>query len=449
MNIRLSDHFTGRRLLRFALPSIFMTIFTSVYSVVDGFFVSNYAGKNALAAVSLIYPYILIFGAVGYVFGTGGTALIALRLGEGNKEKANRTFSMLVYISIALGVVFAIIGGLSIKQVAILLGANEDILAPSVIYGSILFIGMPAFMLQYEFQSLMVAAEKPKLGLYITLISGLFNILLDWLLVGVLKTGISGAAIATDVSELVGGVFPVVYFARKNSSTLQLTWTSINLADLKKVITNGSSEYISSISLSVVSMLYNSLLMKHAGADGVAAYGVLLYVSEIFLAIFVGYSMSTAPVIGYHYGAQNQKELKNVFVLSTRILGICAVAMFIAGEVFAGTVSGIFVSYDEDLMKMTIHAFRIFSFSFLFAAIPIYSSAFFTALNNGALSALISFARTFIFEIGSVLLLSMIMGLDGIWFSMVVAELASSILSIFIILWKRKTLFYFSSSVNT
>ena len=233
-----------------------------------------------------------------------------------------------------------------------------------------------------------------------------------------------------------------MYFARKNNSTLQLTKARINLPDLRKVITNGSSEYISSISLSVVSMLYNSLLMKHAGANGVAAYGVLLYVSEIFLAIFVGYSMSTAPVIGYHYGARNQKELKNVFSLSVRILGICAVAMFIAGEGFAGTISGIFVSYDESLMQMTVHAFRIFSFSFLFSAIPVYISAFFTALNNGALSALISFVRTFIFEIGSVLLLPMIMGLDGIWFSMVVAELAASILSICIIIWKRKTLFY-------
>ena len=441
MNIKLSDHFTYRRLLRFALPPICMTIFTSIYSVVDGFFVSNYAGKNALAAVSFIYPFMLVFGAVGYMLGTGGTALISIRLGKGDKEKANRTFSMLVYVTIALGIIFAILGALSIRQVAILLGANESILAPAITYGTILMIGLPAFMLQYEFQSLMIAAEKPKLGLYITVMSGLSNILLDWLLVGVLKMGISGAAIATDVSELVGGVFPVLYFAQKNNSPLRLIPARVDFADLGKAITNGSSEYITSMSVSVVSMLYNAQLIKFSGADGVAAYGVLLYVSEIFLAIFEGYSISTAPVIGYHYGARNQKELKNVFGMSIRIMGICAVAMLIAGEVFAAAISGVFVGYDEGLMKMTVHAFRIFSFSFLFSAVPVFCSAFFTALNNGALSALISFARTFIFEIGSVLLLPLIMGLDGIWFSMVVAELAASILSICIVIRKRKTLF--------
>ena len=442
MNIKLSDQFTYRRVLRFALPSIFMMIFTSIYSVVDGFFVSNFSGKNALAAVSFIYPYIMIFGAIGFMLGTGGTALIAIRLGEGEKEKANQTFSMMVYVTIALGILFSIFGSVSIQQVALLLGANEDILALSVTYGSILLIGLPAFMLQFEFQSFMVAAEKPKLGLYITIVSGLTNILFDLLLVGILKMGISGAAIATDVSELVGGVFPVLYFVRKNNSSLQLIKARIDFSDLRRALANGSSEFITNISLSVVSMLYNAQLMKFAGADGVAAYGVLLYVSEIFLAVFVGYAIGTAPIIGYHFGARNQKELKNVFGMSIRIIGICGFAMLIAGEIFAGAIAGVFVGYDEELMKMTVHAFRIFSFSFLFASIPIYCSAFFTALNNGVLSALISFVGTFLFEIGSVLLLPMIMGLDGIWFSLVVAELAASILSIGILLRKRKVLFF-------
>ena len=441
MNIKLSDHFTYRRVLHFALPTIFMTIITSFYSVVDGFFVSNFAGKHALAAISFIYPFIMIFGGVGFMLGTGGTALIAIRLGEGDKEKANRTFSMLVYVSIALGVLFAVLGILSIRQVAILLGANEEIFAPAVTYGTILLIGMPAFMLQYEFQSLMVAAEKPKLGMYITILSGLSNILLDWLLVGVLKMGIAGAAVATDISQVVGGVFPVLYFARKNNSLLRLVKTRVDFAALGRAVTNGSSEYIASISMSLVSMLYNAQLIKLAGADGVAAYGVLLYVSEFFLAVFEGYAIGTAPVIGYHYGAQNQKELQNVFSLSLHIIGICAIAMLLAGEVFAGAISAAFVGYDEGLMKMTTHAFRIFSFSFLFAALPIYCSALFTALNNGVISALISFIRTFLFQIGAVLLLPIIMGLDGIWFSSVVAELLASILSICILIGKRKTLF--------
>ena len=442
MNIRLSDHFTYRRVLRFALPSIFMTIFTSIYSVVDGFFVSNYAGKNALAAVSLIYPFIMVFGAVGFMLGTGGTALISLRLGEGKKEKANQTFSMLVYVSIALGILFAILGSLSIKQVAVLLGANDAILDPSVTYGTILLIGLPAFMLQYEFQSLMVAAEKPRLGLYITIMSGLSNMLLDWLLVGVLKMGISGAAIATDVSQLVGGVFPVLYFARKNNSTLRLIPARMDLFDLGTAVANGSSEYIANISMSIVSMLFNVQLMKFAGANGVAAYGVLLYVSEIFIAIFVGYAISTAPIIGYHYGARNQKEVNNVFGMSVRIIGISGVAMLVAGELFAEVIASVYVGYDDDLMQMTIHAFRIFSFSFLFTGIPIFFSSFFTALNNGVISALLSFIRTFLFEIGSVLLLPMIMGLDGIWFSTVVAEVAASILSVCIILRKRKAIYH-------
>lgn len=441
MKIKLSDHFTYRRVLRFALPPIFMTIFTSIYSVVDGFFVSNFAGKNALAAISLIYPFIMIFGGVGYMLGTGGTALIAVYLGEGKKEKANRTFSMLVYVSVALGIIFAILGILSIRRVAILLGATQDILTPAVTYGIILLIGIPAFMLQYEFQSLMVAAEKPKPGMYITIISGLSNMLLDWLLVGVWRMGIAGAAIATDISQLIGGVFPILYFIRKNNSNLRLIPARIDFKDLGKAVINGSSEYIASISMSLVSTVYNVQLLRLSGADGVAAYGVLLYVSEFFLAIFVGYAISTAPVIGYHYGARNQKEVRNVFGISIRIIGICAVAMLIAGEVFAKAVSGIYVGYDENLMKMTIHAFRIYSFSFPFAAIPIYSSALFTALNNGAISALISFTRTFLFQIASVLLLPMVMGLDGIWLASVVAELLASLLSLFIIGRKRRTLF--------
>ncbi|MBQ7564735.1 MAG: MATE family efflux transporter [Lachnospiraceae bacterium] len=438
MKIRLSDHFTCRRMLRFALPSIFMTIFTSIYSVVDGYFVSNFAGKNALAAISLIYPFIMVFGGVGFMLGTGGTALIALYFGEGEKEKANRTFSMLVYVSIVLGVIFAVLGILSIRRVAILLGATGEILPPSVTYGTILLIGLPAFMLQYEFQSFMVAAEKPKLGLYITIISGLSNMLLDWLFVGIWRMGIAGAAIATDISQLIGGVFPVLYFIRKNNSTLRLIRARIDFKALGKAVTNGSSEYIASISASVVSMVYNVQLIKMAGADGVAAYGVLLYVSEFFLAIFVGYAISTTPVIGYHYGARDQKEVRNVLGISTRIIGICAVAMLIAGELFAKTVSDIYVGYDDNLMKMTIHAFRIYSFSFPFAAIPIYCSALFTALNNGAASALISFSRTFLFQIASVLLLPIVMGLDGIWLASVVAEFLASILSICMIARKRR-----------
>ena len=360
MKIQLSDHFTYRRVLTFALPSILMMIFTSIYGVVDGFFVSSFAGKNAFAAVSFIYPFIMILGAVGFMLGTGGTALIALRLGEGEKEKANKTFSMLVYVSIALGILLAALGILSIYHVATFLGANDDILDSCITYGTILLIGLPAFMLQFEFQSLMVVSEKPKLGLYITVLSGLTNMVLDWLLVGVFNMGIVGAGIATDMSQVIGGIFPVLYFAKKNSGSLRLVPAGINVTELGKAITNGSSEFISNISMSIVSMLYNAQLMKFAGADGVAAYGVLMYVCNIFLAIFQGYSIGTAPIIGYNYGAQNHRELKNIFRMSTKIIGISGIAMLIAGELFAAPISSVFVGYDEGLMNMTIHAFRIF-----------------------------------------------------------------------------------------
>ena len=440
MKIQLSDHFTYRRVLRFALPSILMMIFTSIYVVVDGFFVSNFAGKNAFAAVSFIYPFIMILGAVGFMLGTGGTALIALRLGEGEKEKANKTFSMLIYVSIALGIILAVFGILSINHVATFLGANEDIFDSCITYGIILLTGLPAFMLQFEFQSLMVVAEKPKLGLYITVLSGVTNMVLDWLLVGVIHMGIAGAGIATDISQVIGGIFPVLYFARKNSSSLRLVPARINFAELGKTVTNGSSEFISNISMSIVSMLYNAQLMKFVGADGVAAYGVLMYVGTIFLAIFQGYAIGTAPIIGYNHGAQNHTELRNVFKISTRIIGISGIAMLIAGELFAGPISSIFVGYDEGLMNMTINAFRIFSFSFLFASVPIYGSAFFTSLSDGATSALISFMRTLLFEIGSVLLLPIILGLNGIWLSLVVAELAASVLTIYIFIKKRKAI---------
>lgn len=442
MNIQLSDHFSYRRLLRFTLPSIVMLIFTSVYGVVDGFFVSNFVGKTAFTAVNFIMPFLMILGAVGFMFGTGGGALIAKTLGEGNKEKAIQLFSLLVYISAASGIVLSVLGIIFIKPIAILLGAQGQMLKDSIVYGRIILMALPAYILQYEFQCLFATAEKPKLGLYVTVAAGLTNIILDALLVAVFPFGLKGAAAATAMSQCVGGIIPVIYFIRRNTSALKLTKTHFYGKALIKACTNGSSELLSTISMSIVSMLYNAQLLKYAAENGIAAYGVLMYVNMIFQAIFIGYSVGTAPIIGYNYGSGNHAELKGLLKKSVIIIGTTALFMFIAAEIMAKPLSIIFVGYDQGLLELTLHAFRIYSFVFLFAGFTIFSSSFFTALNNGLISAAISFIRTLIFQIAAVVIFPLIWGLDGIWMSTVAAEIMSVIVAVLFLTAEKKKYHY-------
>lgn len=441
--IRLSDHFYYRKLLRFTLPSIVMMIFTSIYGVVDGFFVSNFVGKTPFAAVNFIMPFLMILGAFGFMFGTGGSALIAKTLGEGDREKANRIFSLIVYTSLLTGIAIAVLGITFIRPVAMLLGAEGEMLDHCVTYGRIILIALPAYMLQFEFQSFFVTAEKPTLGLIVTIASGVTNMVLDALLVAVFPFGLVGAALATAMSQVVGGIVPLFYFFRKNSSLLSLGKTSFDGRALLKTCTNGSSELMSNVSMSLVGMLYNVQLIRYAGEDGVAAYGVLMYVNMIFLAAFIGYSVGTAPVIGYHYGAQNHTELKSLLRKSTLLIGICAAAMLALGELLAYPLSLLFVGYDEALMDMTLHGFRIFSFSFLFAGFAIFGSSFFTALNDGLTSALVSFLRTMVFQIAAVLLLPLVWELDGIWYSILVAEAMAVLTTLLFLILKRKRYRYF------
>lgn len=436
--IQLSDHFTRKRLLRFSLPSIVMMVFTSIYGVVDGYFVSNYAGKTPFAAVNLIMPFLMILGGVGFMFGTGGGALIAKTMGEGKAEKADKLFSMTVFASILCGLVLTAVGLLFLRLFARLMGAEGELLENSLLYGTINLIALPFYILQYEFQCLFATAEKPKLGLYVTVASGVANMVLDWLLVAVLPFGLAGAAAATAASQFIGGVFPLVYFARKNSSRLRLTRCRLELRPLSRICANGSSELMSNISMSLVSMLYNVQLMQYAGEDGIAAYGVLMYVSMIFQAIFIGYSVGTAPIVSYHYGAQNREELKSLLRKAIFIVAIAALCMFAAGELLAAPLSRLFVAYDEELLQMTTHAFAIFSFSFLFSGFAINGSSFFTALNDGLTSALISFLRTLVFQVAAVLLFPLLWGLDGIWFSIVAAEIMAVLATIFFLLKKQK-----------
>ena len=440
--IQLSDHFNCKHLLRFTMPSIIMLIFTSVYGVVDGFFVSNFVGKPAFTAVNFVIPILLVLGCVGFMFGTGGGALIALTMGSGRKDKANGLFSLLIYASVICGIILTIAGFLFLRPLLSLLGAEGQLLKDCMEYSRLILLAIPAYILQYEFQCLFATAEKPKLGLYVTVAAGLTNAALDALFIAVFHWGLWGAAAATSIGQCVGGIIPVIYFARPNGSLLRLTRTKFDGSALLKVCINGSSELMSNISSSVVSMLYNIQLLKYAGEDGVAAYGVLMYVNMIFLAVYIGFSVGAAPVIGYHSGAGNYDELKGLLKKSIIITGVFAILMFAASQVFARPLSVMFVGYDGDLLSMTLHAFFIFAFSFLFAGFAIFGSAFFTALGDGLTSALISFLRALVFQVAAVLLLPLIWGLNGIWFSIVAAEIAAVIVSTLFLAGKRKKYHY-------
>ena len=438
MEIKLSDHFSYGRLIRFALPTIMMIIFTSIYGMVDGFFISNYVGKTPFAAINLIYPFLMILGVFGFIFGTGGSALIGRLLGEGKREKANSVFSFLVYFTIFVGIIVAIIGWISMEPVARLLGADETMLPDCVLYGRLNLIGLPAVMLQFEFHSLFVTAEKPKLGFFTTLAAGFTNMIFDFILVALFRYGVTGAALATVASQFAGGLIPLIYFSRRNTSLLKLGKAEFDAKALLKTCTNGSSEFVSGVSMSLVSMLYNMQLLKYSGEDGVAAFGVLMYVNFLFLAVFIGYSVGTAPLVSFNFGAQNIAELKNVFYKSLKILAIVSITMFFASEILARPLAKIFVGYDAGLTELTVSGFRIFSFSFLLAEIPIYGSSFFTALNNGFVSAAISFLRTVVFETASVLILPLIFGINGVWFSLVAAEFVAALVTVVFYVLKQK-----------
>lgn len=439
MEIKLSDHFTYKRLLRFVIPSIVMMIFTSIYGVVDGFFVSNYVGKTEFAAVNLIMPFPMMLGAFGFMVGTGGSALVSMTLGQGKKKEANEIFSMLIKVTIAVGIILSALGIIFTREIAIMLGATKELMEPCVTYGRMLLIALTPFMLQNVFQSFLVTAEKPTLGLIVTVAAGLTNVVLDFLLIGVLKWGVVGAALATGISQVVGGVIPLIYFLKENDSELRLIPSKINSKVLGKTCFNGSSELMTNLSMSLVNMLYNLQLMKYAGENGVAAYGVIMYVNFIFVAVFVGYAIGTAPIIGYNYGAKNNVELKNVFRKSIIFNVISGVLMCMAAIMMSGMLAKIFVSYDTALFEMTKKGFILYSLSFVVMGLNIYGSSFFTALGNGLISALISFLRTLLFQIAAVLVLPIFLELDGIWISIVVAEvMALTVTGILLVMNKKK-----------
>lgn len=442
--IQLSDHFTYKRLLKFTFPSMVMLVFTSIYGVIDGIFVSNFVGVDQFNAINFIMPYLLIIGAVGFMFGTGGCALIAKTLGEGDKEKANSLFSLLIYLPAVIGIIISGLGLIFIRPVATLLGGTGLMLENAVTYGSVFLIGNAFYMLQVEFQSFFVTAEKPRLGLFFTVLSGVTNIILDALFVAILKWGLVGAAFATITSQAIGAILPIIYFARKNSSLLRLGKTKFDGHAIIQVCLNGSSELMTNISLSLVGMLYNFQLMRYYFTDaqgfnnGVSAYGVLMYVNFIFISVFIGYAVGSSPIVSYNFGANRKDELKGILRKSLVIIGIISLLMFGLSELLAHPMATIFVSSDFEVFELTKHAFIICSLSFIFVGFSIYGSSFFTALNNGPVSAAISFLRILVFQMIAVTILPLFFGGEGIWWSIVVAEVMAMFVTFMFIFAKRK-----------
>ncbi len=444
MKIQLSEHFGCRKLLRFTFPSIIMMVFTSIYGVVDGFFISNFVGTTEFAAVNLIMPFLQLLGCFGFMFGAGGSALVAKTLGENRPEKANRIFSMIIYVAAALGTIFAILGVFLVKPVSLLLGADEKLLPFCEEYGKIVAITVPAFMLQNAFQSFLITAEKPKLGLAITVAAGVTNMVLDALFVAVFKWGVAGAAAATCVAQCVGCFAALIYFVRKNNGLLRLGKTEFDIKTLLVACANGSSELVSNVSMSVVAILYNFQLMKIAGENGVAAYGAVMYVSFIFTAVFFGYSVGVSPVISFHYGALDEAELKSLFKRSNALIIAASVVLSVISFLLAAPLAKFFlgaeaVKNNPELIEMTVSAFRFYSGAVLFGGFSIFGSAFFTSLNDGAASAAISFMRTLVFQVASVLVLPMFLGLNGVWASLFAAEvLAAGVTFVFYLAMRKK-----------
>lgn len=442
MSIQLSSHFTYKKLFSFCFPPIMMMIFTSIYGVVDGFFVSNYVGKIPFAAINLVMPFIMIMGGVGFMIGTGGSALVAKTLGEGEQEKADRYFTMMIKLTVILGVLLTVAGVIFMRPISYLLGAKESMIEDCVIYGRIVLLFNTAFMLQNVFQTFLAAAEKPKLGLAVTAAAGVTNMVLDALFMVGFEWGVAGAAIATGIGQCVGGLLPFLYFIRPNDSRLRLRKAKMEGGALLRACANGSSELMSNISSSLISVIYNFQLLRFAGENGVAAYGTIMYVQFIFMAIFIGYTIGTAPIISYHYGARNHEELKNLLKKSLTAVSVAGIIMTAAAWVLAGPLSQVFVGYDTELFEMTKHAFRMFAFSFVLAGVNIFASSFFTALNNGGVSAAISFLRTLVFQVASVLALPVFLGLDGIWYSITVAEILAFFVSIAFLAGNRRKYHY-------
>lgn len=428
MEIKLSDRFTYPKLLRFTIPTMLMILCTSSYGIVDGVFISNFAGVTDFSAVNLMFPFIYGAATLGYMFGSGGNAVIAKLLGEKDDCGANRAFSMIVLSGLFLGVITAAVMYVLTPSFARSVGAAGALYESAVKYAKICFLFTPPFILQTMFLSFFIAAGKPKLSLYVNIVSGVINIFFDWLFIAEFNLGVEGAASATGLGQLSGAVIPLIYFIRKNSSLLKLTAKfKFNGKILGLTCANGSSEMVTNLSMSIVNTLYNAALIETAGEPGPAAYGVVLYLNFLFAAIFLGYSQGSAPIVSYDYGARNVSELQNITKKSLTLmlsLGVfCTAFAYFVSPPFAR----VFCAGNPELYELAVHGSQIFAFSYLLSGFNIWASAFFTALSNGLISALLSFLRLFVFQIGCILILPRIFGLSGIWASIAVAEVLAAV----------------------
>ena len=443
----LSDHFTYRKIFRMTIAPILMMIFTSLYVVVDGLFIANFVGKDAYAGENLIFPIIMIIGGIGFMFGTGGSALSAKLLGEGKKEEANQVFSMLLVFTFLVGIIVSIGGYFLVETFAhgmasITEDATDEMVKEAITYGKILIIGQAIFMLQNYFQSFLLVDERSRLGFIATLCAGIGNIILDFLFIVVFKLGVAGAALGTISGYFVGAIIPFIHFIKNKNGLIEFKLTRFKARPILKSCFNGSSEFVNNISSSIVGIVFNIQLLKFMGQNGVAAYGTIAYVSFLFVSIFIGYSIGMAPVISFNYGAENHDELKNVLRKSLIIIFIMELFMVLISFTCARPLAMLFSSGNNDLEELTINALRICSLAFIFTGIGIFTSSFFTALNNGALSALNAFMRTLVFQIAFILLLPLIFGASGIWWAIIFADCAAFILAIACLIWKRKQYHY-------
>lgn len=437
--INLKEHFDSRKIIKFTLPTIIMTLFTSIYGIVDGIFVSNIINSNAFASINLIMPFTLILGSIGFMFGTGGSALVSKILGENESKKAKEYFSVLIYSLIIIGVIISIISFIFMKPIATFLGAKDELLEMSMLYGKILMFSLPFLFLQNCFQSFMIVAERPKIGLVISLISGISNMILDYIFIYLFKFGIIGAGGATAISQFIGGIIPLVYFGRKNTTTLKLVKTKLLIKPIINTCYNGLSEMVSNISYSIVNILFNLQIMKYIGVNGIVAYGIINYVSFIFISVYLGFSTGAIPIISYHYGAKNKDEIKNLLKIGVRILFVVSIILTLIAEIFSKIFASIFVAYDTELLKLSTTAFRLFSVSYLISWFNLYVSSFFTALNDGRTSAVISFSRAFVGQIIMILVLPILFGINGLWLAATFSEIISLFISlIFLIKYKDK-----------
>lgn len=440
--IQLSDHFTYGRLIRFVVPSVAMMVFTSIYSVVDGFFVSNYVGVTGFAAINLMLPILMFFSCLGFLFGTGGTAIVSRTFGEGNPERANSYFSLICYAILITGVAVTVVTIIIMPWVVTRLGATGQLREYAILYGRITMLSTPLYMMQTASQSFFAAAERPQMGMYMTIAGGLTNIGLDYILVAKLGYGLIGASVATTVTEGVSGLVALVFFMAPNGSLLRIGKTAFNGKVLTEACANGASELMSSLSSTVVGVLCNYQLMRFGGENGIAAYGVIMYVGFVFISMFLGYAFGVAPVVGYNYGAENHSELRNVLVKSLTLIGAAGVAMAALAQIFAGAIGQIYVGYNAELLEMTVHGMKIYMLSYLVCGFNIFGSAFFTALSNGKVSAVLSAMRSFVFQAVCLIVLPMFLEITGVWSATLLAEGLTVIMTATVLIRLRERYHY-------